>query len=83
MVECIARATPMLINRIAPVEEYLGADYPFYFESLDEAARKAQDLNLVAATHEYLMQCPMRKKLSPSTFLDDLRNSDVYQNLKI
>ncbi|KLU02042.1 hypothetical protein RISK_005868 [Rhodopirellula islandica] len=82
VVECIARATPLLINRIAPVEEYLGVDYPFYFESLDEAARKAQDLDLVATTHEYLMQCPMRKKLSPSTFLDDLRGSDVYQNLQ-
>ncbi|GAB5512981.1 hypothetical protein [Rhodopirellula baltica] len=83
VVECIARATPLLINRIAPVEEYLGVDYPFYFESLDEAARKAQDLDLVAVTHEYLMQCPMRKKLSTSIFLDDFRSSDVYQNLKM
>ncbi|QDT07302.1 hypothetical protein K227x_57290 [Rubripirellula lacrimiformis] len=83
VVECIARGTPVLINRIPPVEEYLGADYPFYFQSLDEAAAKTQDLSLVAATHEYLLQCPMRKKLATSVFLDDLRNSEVYQHLLV
>jgi hypothetical protein len=40
IVECLIRGTPLLINRIPPIEEYLGKDYPLYFASLDEACCK-------------------------------------------
>jgi hypothetical protein len=42
VVECIARNTPILINRLPGVVEYLGEDYPFYYSSLDEAEAKLQ-----------------------------------------
>lgn len=58
VVECIARATPLLVNPLPPVVEYLGPDYPFYFQTLDEAAEKARDRDLVGQTHEYLKACP-------------------------
>jgi hypothetical protein len=82
VVECIARATPLLVNRIPPVVEYLGADYPFYFDSLEEAAAKALDFDLVQRTHEYLLTCPTRARLSPTAFLAEFRASEVYQHLK-
>ena len=34
VIECIARNTPILVNPIEPVKEYLGEDYPFYYEVL-------------------------------------------------
>ena len=37
IIECIARATPLLINPLPAVVEYLGRDYPLYYSSLEEA----------------------------------------------
>jgi len=79
VIECIARATPLLINPLPAVVEYLGADYPLYFDSLTEAAQKALDLKLIADAHHYLKQCPTRAKLDGQYFLDSIVNSEVYQ----
>lgn len=81
IVECIARATPLLVNPLPAVVEYLGADYPFYFDTLEEAAAKALDLDLIAETHRYLKQCDGRRKLSADYFLESVRNSEVYTSL--
>jgi hypothetical protein len=37
LVECIMRNTPILINKIAPVIEFLGENYPFYYTTFFEA----------------------------------------------
>ena len=79
--ECIARATPVLVNRIPAVEEYLGEDYPFYFDSLERAAEKALDFELIKETHEYLLNWEVRKKLTQEYFRESLRNSKIYQEL--
>jgi hypothetical protein len=36
VIECILRSTPLVINRHPAVIEYLGKDYPLYFDDLDE-----------------------------------------------
>lgn len=36
VLECIARNTPIIINRTPGVEEYLGKNYPLYFNNLNE-----------------------------------------------
>lgn len=79
VIECIARATPLLINPIPAVVEYLGKDYPMYFSSLSEAAEKALNTSLILDTHEYLKNCETRKKLSPEYFLRNFEKSEVYQ----
>jgi hypothetical protein len=83
IVECIVRATPLLINRLPAVVEYLGDGYPFYFESLREAALKAEDETLVALTHEYLEAYPLRKRLTREHFLQSFVESSIYQNLPL
>jgi len=35
VLECIVRGTPIIINNIGGVSEYLGKDYPLYFEKLE------------------------------------------------
>ena len=35
VVECIARKTPLLVTRLDAVIEYLGKDYPLYFDNLE------------------------------------------------
>ncbi|MEA5550660.1 tetratricopeptide repeat protein [Anabaena cylindrica UHCC 0172] len=81
IIECIARATPLLVNPIPSVIEYLGEDYPMYFHSLEEAAEKALDTALVLETHEYLKSCETRHKLSANYFLDSFCNSEVYKSI--
>ncbi len=81
VVECIARATPLLVNPLPAVQEYLGTEYPMYFSSLPEAAEKALDTGLISETHEYLKNCEIRSKLGAAYFLKSFTESEVYQSI--
>ena len=82
VVECIVRSTPLLVNRIPAVVEYLGEDYPYYFNHLDEAAAKATDLTLALEAHEHLKRNPIKKTLTFMGFLEAFANSQIYRNLQ-
>jgi hypothetical protein len=82
VIECIARATPLLINPLPAVVEYLGENYPLYFHTLVEAANKAMDLELIRQTHEYLKGCETRQKLSAEYFLQSFQASEVYRRIQ-
>lgn len=81
VIECIARGTPLLVNPLPSVVEYLGEDYPFYFHSLEEAADKACQFDLVLKAHRHLMANPLREQLAPDSFLRGFRQSAVYQHI--
>ena len=81
VIESIARATPLLVNPLPAVVEYLGKDYPFYFENLGEAAKKAENFDLVEETHLYLLNCETRKKFSQEAFRKAFEESEVYKSL--
>ena len=81
VIECIARATPLLINPLPAVVEYLGKDYPMYVHNLPEAAEKAIDLEIILSTHRYLQSCSTRAKLSASYFRESFKASEVYQQI--
>lgn len=82
VIECLVRATPILVNRLPAVGEYLGSDYPLYFRDLDEAAAMALDVGRVRAAHQYLQQCPTRTKLDGPSFRRAVEESEVYRLLK-
>ena len=81
VIECIARATPLLVNPLPAVMEYLGEDYPFYYNSLEECAEKAENQDLVKEVHEYLKDCETRQKLSKEYFKKTFEESEVYNLL--
>jgi len=81
VIECIARNTPILVNPIEPIVEYLGEDYPLYFSSLEEAARKAEDLDLIYQTHRYLIDHPIKEKLTGNYFFNSFVQSGIYKSL--
>ena len=78
---CLTTATPLLVNRLPAVVEYLGREYPLYFDSLEEAARKSVDIDLIRRAHEYLVVSPMRASLSGERFCSSIRNSAIYVGL--
>ena len=72
VVECISRQTPILVNPLDSVVEYLGQDYPFYYYSLDEAAEKLEDDDLIEETSLYLKS--RQSLICPDKFVHDLDN---------
>jgi len=80
VIECIVRNTPLLINPLDPVVEYLGAGYPLYFTSLKEAAEKLENRALVIHAHEYLKNLPIKEKLTGEYFMSSLQNSTLLRN---
>ena len=72
VVECISRQTPILVNPLDSVVEYLGQDYPFYYYSLDEAAEKLENDDLIEETSLYLKS--RQRLICPDKFVHDLDN---------
>ncbi|MGE0449788.1 MAG: glycosyltransferase family 2 protein [Vicinamibacterales bacterium] len=81
IVECLARATPVLVNPLPAVVEYLGPEYPFYFTSRGQAARKAEDMIGLEAAHRYLVERRSAVPLTTDAFLDAVAASRIYQRL--
>ncbi|MBC8416780.1 glycosyltransferase [bacterium] len=81
VIECIARGTPIVINRIPSTEEYLGKDYPLFFDDLDHARCLIKNDYMIYKGHRYLMHCEMRRKLSSEYFLNSMLNSNIYRSL--
>ena len=53
VLECIIRATPLLITKLPGAIFYLGEDYPMYFDSLQEISGLLTKENIIK-THNYL-----------------------------
>jgi Family of unknown function (DUF6492) len=83
LVECIVRHTPVLVNPLDAVVEYLGPKYPFYFRTLEEAAAKADDDALVTATHRYLVDLPVKQELTQEAFRRSFIESAVCRQLGV
>ncbi len=54
VVECIARNTPLVVNRTPGVVDYLGPDYPLYYDTLADAAALLRDTNALWKGHLFL-----------------------------
>jgi hypothetical protein len=80
VVECMARATPVCINNIGAVSEYLGADYPLFHDG--NIAEILTDDARVYAAHEYLLE--KRETLPDAAdFVAHVRSSAVYMSLPL
>ncbi|MEI7982009.1 MAG: glycosyltransferase family 1 protein [Bacteroidota bacterium] len=81
IIECMMRNTPLLVNPIEPVVEYLGMEYPFYFSDLEEAGEKLNDMALIRETSSFLKDHPLKKQLSGRYFRKSLIGSQIYKQL--
>jgi len=73
VLECIVRNTPIILNRTPGVIEYLGADYPLYFDHLDEVAG-LMAIDKLATAHRYL-KCMNKEKFTIDYFMRAFVNS--------
>ncbi|HEY2722309.1 MAG TPA: hypothetical protein VGI82_11320, partial [Chitinophagaceae bacterium] len=81
VVECLARGTPLLVNKLQPVVEYLGEEYPFYYSTLEEAGQKLSDINLINQTAKYLIQFPGREEITGEYFINAFLNSAIIKSV--
>lgn len=54
VIECMVRGTPLLARRHPAIAEYLGRDYPFFFDTFEEASEKAANVDLIVETAHYM-----------------------------
>ena len=81
LLECIARCTPILINPLPSVVEYLGEDYPLYCTSLEAAEQHLADLPRISQTVDYLRERRALIDISYEGFQAHIAQSDFYKHL--
>ena len=80
IIEAIVRNTPILVNPLDAVIEYLGKDYPFYYETLAEATTKVNDPYLIRKTYFYLKKKD-KTKLMINYFIQSFRSLPIFQSI--
>jgi hypothetical protein len=80
VVECMARATPICVNNVGGVAEYLGPDYPLYHDGNIEEV--LHDEPRLKAAHDYLSE---RRSGLPTAkdFQARMQSSAVYMSLPV
>jgi polysaccharide pyruvyl transferase WcaK-like protein len=70
VIECIMRNTPIIVNRLPAVVEYLGPRYPLYYDHVNQVSTftNAQ----IAAASNYLMKMN-KKDLMVDTFIGNFK----------
>ncbi|AYV81803.1 MAG: putative WcaK-like polysaccharide pyruvyl transferase [Harvfovirus sp.] len=76
VLSCLVRGTPIVVNKLDAVMEYLGGDYPLYYDDLHHASYLVDKLldpknSLLEQTVEYLVNhfSKIRKKLDINSFI--------------
>ncbi len=78
IIECIIRNTPIVVNKLPAVEEYLGPNYPLYYKDLDDVPRILKNKRLIVKANTYLKN--MNKDfLKIENFLKSMRNLYLHQ----
>jgi hypothetical protein len=78
VVECIIRGTPIIVNKIGGIVEYLGEDYPLYFDTLEDVPNLL-NIDKIQQAHEYLVNLN-KEELSIDFFLKKI-NTIIYENI--
>ncbi len=81
VIECIARATPIIINPLPAAVEYLGIDYPLYARDEAEADAALSDFDRIATAHQHLLRRRSEIDLSYEGFCRAFADSNLYDSL--
>ncbi len=82
IMECISRCTPILVKKLPAIVEYLGEEYPFYFDTLEEAEEKIEDSNYVNKSYNYLLKMN-KNKFTYNYFIESFIKTKIYSDIKV
>ena len=80
VIECISHCTPIIINKVGALPEYLGNEYPLFYNKISEVNALFSD-DLLLSAHEYLQQDFIQEKIKLASFINNFYNSEIYQLL--
>ena len=83
VVECISRNTPIIVNRLPGLEEYLGSSYPLFYDMPEEGARLITKNEMIQKAVKYLESHSLKSYLTPEAFVKDFAGSSVYRMLPL
>ena len=83
VVECLGRNTPLIVNRLPGIEEYLGVDYPLFYDTLEEATTLLKNAEKLQSAIHFLKESPMKWKLTRESFLQKFTNTAIYRYLPL
>ena len=75
ILECIHHNTPLIINRLPAIEEYLGVNYPLFYEKTEQLDTMLTDENILNA-HIHLQNID-KTKFSLDLFLNSVQSKLV------
>lgn len=77
ILECIARGTPILINAVGGVKEYVGNDYPLLYSDMSHAQHLIGTIKknpeILKKTHQHLLS--LRHKYTNKQFISTIKNA--------
>ncbi len=77
ILECIARGTPILINDVGGVKEYVGEDYPLLYSDMSHAQHMIDVIKknpiILKKTHQHLLS--LRHKYTNKQFISSVRDT--------
>jgi hypothetical protein len=79
VLDAILMNTPLIVNKLDGVVEYLGEDYPLYFENRDEVCGMLSDMSRLFDAHDYL-QSMDKTRFSLEYFGQSFEESHIYYN---
>jgi len=78
LIECIVRNTPILINKIEPVVEMLGEDYPLYYDTIEEATNIMMKIGdngeLLTSAYLYIKNNIDKNRFTAKVFLHKFKD---------
>ncbi len=83
VIECLARNTPIVVNRLPGITEYLGDGYPLLYDTLEEASALLGNKEMLIEATEYLQVHPIKAKLTYDHFLRSFASSSIYRSLPL
>ena len=82
IVECMAMNTPVIVNRLPAIEEYLGKDYPLFYNTLEESNELLHSFDRLKEGHLYLKKLD-KQPFSIECFLHKFSSSSIYQSINV
>lgn len=73
IVECMARNTPVVVNRDPAIVEYLGEKYPLFYDTLEQAQTMIFDFDLIEQAHRYMVDNKLSDRVRFENFLQSFR----------
>jgi len=80
LLDCISTNCPIVLNRHPANIEYLGEDYPLFFDDSAEVCDLISDTSNIEAAHIYIKNMD-KSKFSLNYFKRSFLNSEIYQSL--